>query len=134
MAYTITDKCISCQRCLPSCPTNAIETDGSTFWINADRCNNCLGFHSVPQCWASCPTNEGCVPSLAGTNAFALTTAIERSKDYWQAWFSTYQNRIARLKADRHSEYWHDWFESYSHMLQNLQAQSPENANLPITP
>ncbi|MEL6489940.1 MAG: 4Fe-4S binding protein [Cyanobacteria bacterium J06634_6] len=134
MAYTITDKCINCQRCIPNCPTNAIETDGSTFKINADRCNNCLGVYSVPQCWASCPTSDGCVPSLTDTNAFALSTAIERSKDYWKAWFLTYQNRIARLKASQHSDYWNDWFESYACMLQDLQAQLPENAHQPLAP
>ncbi|MEL6901504.1 MAG: 4Fe-4S binding protein [Cyanobacteria bacterium J06606_4] len=134
MAYTITDKCISCQRCLTHCPTNAIETDGATFWIDADRCNNCLGSYTVPQCWAACPTNGGCVPSLAGSTAFALSTAIERSADYWKAWFSTYHNRLSRLKESKHSDYWKTWFDTYAQNLQKLQGQSQESANLPLTP
>lgn len=130
MAYTITDKCIGCQRCLPNCPTNAIESDGSTFRIDADRCNNCVGAYSVPQCWASCPTNEACVPSLKGATAFTLSTAIERSADYWKAWFSTYHNRIARLEASKHSGYWEAWFDNYTQSLQRLQSRPQDSSGL----
>ncbi|MEM9008050.1 MAG: 4Fe-4S binding protein, partial [Cyanobacteria bacterium P01_F01_bin.86] len=33
MTYTITQDCIGCQRCLSACPTEAIQTNGLSFWI-----------------------------------------------------------------------------------------------------
>ncbi len=112
MSYTITKACIGCQRCLPACPTDAIATDGSTFWIDSDRCNRCQGSYQVPQCWAVCPTNEGCIP---------LPLASENS-DYWESWFATYNQMLARLQAQP-SPYWRQWFETYSQMVRRLQTQ-----------
>lgn len=128
MAYTITDKCIGCQRCLPNCPTNAIKADGATFRIDENLCNNCAGAYSVPQCWAACPTNKACVPDAQNTAAFALSTAVERSADYWKAWFSTYHNRLSRLQESKHAGYWKDWFDNYSQTLQKLQTQSQKSS------
>ncbi|MGD1951036.1 MAG: 4Fe-4S dicluster domain-containing protein [Leptolyngbyaceae cyanobacterium] len=119
MSYTITNSCISCQRCLTNCPTNAIQTDGSSFWINANLCNQCEGSHGVAQCWAVCPTNEGCVPLFTGATAVSLNS--EPSTDYWNNWFSNYSRMVARLKNAEQSSYWRHWFDVYSHTLQNLQ-------------
>ena len=132
MTYAITDQCISCQRCLPNCPTNAIERNGSTFQINADKCNNCKGFHSVPQCWAVCPTDGGCVSVPIGTSAFTLGNALEKTTDYWQAWQAAYSQSVSRVKNSPQADYWHGWFDAYSKALQKLQAQSPED--IPLVP
>ncbi|EDX85202.1 4Fe-4S binding domain protein [Synechococcus sp. PCC 7335] len=134
MTYAITDKCISCQRCIPTCPTNAIERNGATFKINADLCNNCKGFYSVPQCWAVCPTEGGCVSLSGRSSAFTLGSAIETTADYWKAWQAAYKQRVSRLKQSPQSEYWNDWFDSYSQSLEKLQAQAKTGTNAPLTP
>ncbi|WP_017298852.1 4Fe-4S dicluster domain-containing protein [Nodosilinea nodulosa] len=123
MSYTITRNCISCQRCLSACPTGAIQTNGTAFWIAVNRCTQCKGSHGVPQCWAVCPTNEGCVPLTAG----ALTTNSDATADYWDSWFATYTSLLERLKASPQSSYWRRWFDAYSQSLKSLQAQyNPE--------
>jgi Fe-S-cluster-containing dehydrogenase component len=122
MPYSITQSCIGCQRCLSACPTGAIQTDGTAFWIEIDRCNQCQGSHGVPQCWATCPTNEGCVPLTAGIAAVSLTSTSETTGDYWESWFATYTRMVARLQGVQEPGYWHDWFDSYSQSLKRLQA------------
>ena len=129
MTYTITDHCISCQRCLSSCPTEAIQTDGSSFWINVNRCNQCQGSHGVAQCWAVCPTDEGCVP--LSTGSLAVTAHAEPTGHYWRAWFANYTHLMARVKASQPSGYWQQWFETYAQRLQGLQANSP---GMPLMP
>lgn len=128
MPYTITDSCISCQRCLSGCPTNAIQTDGSSFWIDANLCNQCEGSHGVAQCWSVCPTNEGCVPLFTGTTAVNLTA--ETSTDYWNHWFASYSRMVARLKGIEQSSYWRQWFDTYSHTLQTVRTQTGTSAPL----
>ena len=130
MTYTITNDCIACQRCLSSCPTSAIETDGSTFWINVNRCNQCQDSHGVAQCWAVCPTNEGCVPLATGATAVNLNAVSENSTDYWNAWFANYSHMVARLKASKQPRYWHQWFDLYAQSLQNLRNQCQAEAPL----
>ena len=133
MTYAITEKCISCQRCVPNCPTNAIERDGDTFRINADLCNNCKGFHAVPQCWAMCPTDDGCVSLATRISSFTLGNALENTADYWKAWQAAYNQRLALLKDSPQADYWHDWFDSYSQTLQKLQATAEEeNKRIPL--
>ena len=119
MTYTITSQCISCDRCLSICPTNAIQSNGQTYWIDANRCNSCVGHYSVSQCWAVCPTNGGCVPFTAGVTAVELTSASEKSSDYWESWFVAYNRMVARLKANQQSDYWRHWFDSYAEALSN---------------
>lgn len=117
MSYTITSDCINCQRCLPVCPTGAIATDGTSFWIDRDRCNQCQGFYQVPQCRAACPTNEGCIP-LSTANSKVQTPA-----DYWKSWFAAYNQMLARLRASKQGSYWQQWFDTYSETLHQLQTQ-----------
>lgn len=117
MTYTITSQCISCDRCVSICPTNAIQSNGQTYWIDPNRCNRCVGHYSVPQCWSSCPTNGGCVPFTAGVTAVESTAASEHSSDYWESWFATYNRMVARLKANKQSDYWRNWFDSYASAL-----------------
>lgn len=133
MTYAITNECISCQRCLSACPTDAIQTNGLAFWIEVDRCNQCHGTHGVPQCWAACPTNEGCVPLTAGVTAVSLTSHSESSSDYWESWFATYARLRARLMSSRQSSYWRQWFSTYSQTMRNLQTQCGDAPLMPTS-
>ncbi|NJN22563.1 MAG: 4Fe-4S binding protein [Leptolyngbya sp. RL_3_1] len=121
MTYAITQSCIGCQRCLSACPTEAIQTDGTAFWIDVNRCNQCQGSHGVPQCWAVCPTNEGCVPLVAAAVAVPLNSGSETSPDYWESWFATYTRLVGRLQQPEQSGYWRHWFDSYSQSVTRLQ-------------
>ncbi|MGA0198022.1 MAG: DUF362 domain-containing protein [Prochlorotrichaceae cyanobacterium] len=131
MTFTITHNCIGCQRCLSASPTGAIATDGTAFWIETDRCNQCQGYGTA-QCWAVCPTNEGCV---ASTIAVPLTSQSEISNDYWESWFAKHNRMVARLKSSDQPPYWRDWFETYSQTLKNLQTNLHHNdrSNIPAT-
>lgn len=107
MAYTITPQCIGCDRCQSLCPTGAIQTIDGVHHINPDRCNNCTGFYTVPQCWSACPTNAGCISvGVAATPG-----------DYWDTWFNQYNHRVARLRTARQAPYWQQWFNAYSQKL-----------------
>jgi ferredoxin len=106
MAYQITQKCISCDRCRPVCPTGAIQIQDNRYFINADLCNNCEGHYSVPQCRAACPANGGgCIPVF---------------QDYWDWWFATYNRHLDRLKGTASEDYWERWSEVYSQKISAL--------------
>ncbi len=121
MSYTITHNCIGCQRCLSVCPTGAIQFNGLAFWIETSLCNQCQGSHRVPQCWATCPTNEGCV-ALIPELSTVLTSKSEQSDDYWESWFATYTRKVARLQGEQTSSYWYSWFSNYAKALYQLQS------------
>jgi ferredoxin len=59
MAMMITDECIDCGACLPVCPNDAVNegvaTDVPVYWINVERCTECVGAHDDPQCVEVCP-------------------------------------------------------------------------------
>lgn len=112
MAYTITSKCISCNRCQSVCPTHAIQVEGQHQWIDISLCNDCVGYYGTPQCAAVCPVNQGCVPSLSN---FISST---NKSDYWDAWFNLHDRLIARLRNSKHTRYWERWFNFYSQILQ----------------
>lgn len=61
MAMMINDDCIDCGACLPACPNDAIiegaATDVPVYWIDADRCTECVGAHEEPQCVEACPVD-----------------------------------------------------------------------------
>jgi hypothetical protein len=80
------------------------------FQIDASRCNDCKDAYSVPQCWAVCPTNGGCVPLVT-------TTLPAAAADYWDNWFVLYERLVERLKATQQPTYWQHWFEAYSSQL-----------------
>ncbi len=64
MAVIITDTCISCAACIDECPVEAIvdEDDNPTgediYYVYADKCVECVGYHDVPACAEACPTEE----------------------------------------------------------------------------
>jgi Fe-S-cluster-containing dehydrogenase component len=119
MTYIITSQCIECHRCESICPTGAITQNEQAYQINAERCNGCVGHYAIPQCWAACPTNSGCVANLA---AIARSPLTDSANDYWHHWFDTYDRLVSRLRANPSSDYWHHWFDTYSQILaQHLQ-------------
>jgi NAD-dependent dihydropyrimidine dehydrogenase PreA subunit len=50
-ARQITDRCTSCQVCVPICPTQSIFFGGKTYAIDTDTCHGCGVCESV------CPEN-----------------------------------------------------------------------------
>jgi ferredoxin len=56
MAYKITEDCTACGICLPECPNSAIS-EGDPYVIDPSKCNECEGFHDVPQCKDVCPVD-----------------------------------------------------------------------------
>ena len=116
MTYTITDKCIACENCLPHCPTGAIaKNDNGKFSINPKLCNDCVGSYGVPQCVAGCPTYDGCTPTLA-----SLIKSAQTETNYWDNWFATYERLTSRLKAKQENQSWQHWFDTYSQKLDLL--------------
>ncbi|XGV99311.1 MAG: 4Fe-4S binding protein [Leptolyngbya sp. BL-A-14] len=112
MAYVITSQCIECHRCESLCPTGAITRNEHHYQINSERCNDCLGYYAVPQCWAVCPTNGGCLPDLEN-----VSRSPQPSTDYWDTWFHTYHHLVSQLSAKPQSDYWQRWFDTYSQAL-----------------
>ncbi|MGD8865979.1 MAG: YfhL family 4Fe-4S dicluster ferredoxin [Gemmatimonadales bacterium] len=59
MAMMITDECIDCGACMPVCPNEAVNegvaTDVPVYWIDVERCTECVGAHAEPQCQEVCP-------------------------------------------------------------------------------
>ena len=47
MAYTITDKCISCGTCEGECPVSAISAGDGKYVIDPDTCVECGACASV---------------------------------------------------------------------------------------
>lgn len=61
MAYKIIEECIMCGACEPECPNQAISEGDNTYVIDPNRCTECVGFFSEPQCASVCPV-EACLP------------------------------------------------------------------------
>ncbi len=116
MTYVITDKCIGCHRCETICPTGAIAQTNHSYQINSELCNHCVGHYAVPQCWAACPTNDGCVSDIVFATRYTIPQAVG---DYWETWFSTYNRMLERLKSAKQPDYWQRWFDMYSQTLSN---------------
>ncbi|MCB4360991.1 4Fe-4S binding protein [Quatrionicoccus australiensis] len=64
MALQITESCVNCWACVDVCPNDAIYEDKPHFLIADDKCTECLGDHSVPQCAAICPIEMAIVDEL----------------------------------------------------------------------
>ena len=60
MALKITDECINCDVCEPECPNQAIYQGPEIYEIDPDRCTECQGHFSEPQCQQVCPVD--CIP------------------------------------------------------------------------
>lgn len=57
MALIITDECINCDVCEPECPNEAIYQGELIYEINPDKCTECVGHFSTPQCVEVCPVS-----------------------------------------------------------------------------
>ncbi len=61
MAMMINDECIDCGACVAVCPNEAINegaaTDVPVYWIDAERCSECVGAEDSPQCIEVCPVD-----------------------------------------------------------------------------
>jgi len=120
LAYTITSKCISCHLCDFVCPTGAIKQVAGNYSIDPSLCNNCVGHHTVPQCVAACPTNNGCIP-------------LNTSTDYWDTWFVTYNRLLSQLHQSEQPDYWFQWFDAYSQQLsKQLQERKLQTAGVAL--
>jgi len=114
MTYMITSQCIQCDLCASSCPTKAITQNNHRYQIHSEACNDCVGYYAVPQCWAICPTNQGCIPAQ---DTVSKSLNPIGSNDYWEIWFETYNHLVDRLRVSQPSYYWQRWFDLYSQAL-----------------
>ena len=87
MALMITDDCINCDVCEPECPNDAISMGPEIYVIDPDKCTECVGHYSEPQCKQVCPVN--CIP---------FNPAWKESKAELQAKYERLQEE-ARQKA-----------------------------------
>lgn len=66
MAVKITDLCICCDSCIDECPVGAIvdndenPTGEDRYYVNSDKCVECVGHNEIPACADACPT-DGCI-------------------------------------------------------------------------
>lgn len=66
MAVIIDESCITCDACLQNCPVNAIVDDMSNptgesrYYVQPEKCIECVGVFENPQCAAICPS-IGCI-------------------------------------------------------------------------
>ena len=64
MSLEIVDSCVGGYACEPLCPNKAIsavmQPGEPLFFINPDKCTECLGDHDLPQCGEICPI-EGAI-------------------------------------------------------------------------
>lgn len=60
MALMITDDCINCDVCEPTCPNQAIAMGEEIYVIDPARCTECVGHFDEPQCVQLCPV--ACIP------------------------------------------------------------------------
>jgi ferredoxin len=66
MSVIIDDTCITCDACLQNCPVDAIVDDmhnptgESRYYVQPEKCVECVGIYDDPQCAAICPS-IGCI-------------------------------------------------------------------------
>jgi len=57
MALMINDECIACDACREECPTEAIEEGDPIYFIDSDRCTECIEVYDEPACISVCPVD-----------------------------------------------------------------------------
>ncbi len=57
MALMIGDECIACDACREECPNEAIEESEPIYFIDPDRCTECVGYYDEPSCISVCPVD-----------------------------------------------------------------------------
>ncbi len=61
MATLISEACIACGACLPECPNDAIFEGEDLYFIEPERCTECVTFFGEEQCAKVCPVDV-CLP------------------------------------------------------------------------
>lgn len=64
MALEIIETCVNCWACEPLCPNRAIVEARPHFFIDADKCTECIGDFADAQCVAICPIEGAIVNEL----------------------------------------------------------------------
>jgi ferredoxin len=57
MSLKITNDCTACDSCRMACPHEAITAGDIIYLIDPDRCTECVGTFSEPQCREVCPVD-----------------------------------------------------------------------------
>lgn len=57
MALMITEECINCDVCEPTCPNEAISLGPKYYIIDPNKCTECKGHFDTPQCKSVCPVD-----------------------------------------------------------------------------
>ena len=96
MSLMINNNCIACDACLPACPNQAIfdkrsaaeargyrvgqgqGVDDSIYVISYERCTECVGHFTEPQCMSVCPLGDCCVPDPVRPES--KTALLERAR------------------------------------------------------
>ena len=64
MAVKISNFCVYCGACEKKCPVKAITNENPTgekiYYVNPDKCVECVGFSKIPECASVCPS-AGCI-------------------------------------------------------------------------
>lgn len=58
VAYTITDECNLCDKCVDPCPNDAITEGDDIYIIDPNKCTECVGHFDTPQCADVCPVDS----------------------------------------------------------------------------
>ncbi len=77
MSLHITDECINCDVCEPSCPNEAIYQGEEIYEIDANLCTECIGHYDEPQCMQVCPVE--CI-SIDPENEESKADLLEKFK------------------------------------------------------
>lgn len=58
MSLIISEECINCDLCRPECPNEAIsQGEVGYYYIDPQRCTECVGHHADSQCVSVCPVD-----------------------------------------------------------------------------
>lgn len=55
MVVKISEDCISCGACEAECANKAISEGPTSYVVDSQRCTECVGSYSEPQCVETCP-------------------------------------------------------------------------------
>jgi ferredoxin len=79
VALKITQDCINCDVCEPTCPNQAIYQGIEIYEIDPTRCTECVGHFDEPQCRVVCPVD--CIPLAFFESREALLVKYEQLRD-----------------------------------------------------
>lgn len=69
MPFEIVESCVGCDACKPLCPNKAIsevrQAGAPLYFINPEKCTECIGDFDLPQCAEICPVEGAIVDEYA---------------------------------------------------------------------